>query len=667
MEGTLWSKLADYYVRQGEFEMARSIYEEALESVARVRDFSILFDAYVRLEEGVVEAMMELEEENEEENAGEAEQQVKDDDDDDWDILLQTNNESSDIELALARAEHLTARRPLLLNRVLLRQNPHNVGEWLKRSELYVAQNQPQLAAAALEEALKTVQARKAVNGMPSQLVLKLAKLYDTDKARDLYDRICNQHVYVFKDVDDLAQCHAAWVELELAQEQWDDALALARRAVAPPDPSLQGAVARVAKGLPKSLRLWDLLLDLEESLGTVATTKDSYNRAIELKVATPMHILNFASFLKDQKYFEESFTAYERGVELFAFPHAGAKLLWKTYLEAFIQRYGGSKLERTRDLFDRCLESCPPEECSEFFMLQGKFEEEYGLTKRALSVYRKMCQKVPPAEKYTAYQLFIAKTIQYMGVPATRDIYQQAVTALEDRPAAQMCLDFAKMETSLHEVDRARAVLAYGAQLADPRRFPEYWSRWHEFEVSHGNEETFREMLRIKRSVQAAFSTVNYNAVGMDATTEALSNEEAISMIADREGVEVVPEKQTGVQGFVAAGKRKAETGLDEVETRVAKLRKATAAAVETTKEAPVEDEEIDIDDLDEDDDSEEEEGTAESPKASATNVRDVATKAVPAAVFGGLATESRSEENMGALERLRAAAADKKGQEGS
>jgi pre-mRNA-splicing factor SYF1 len=58
-----------------------------------------------------------------------------------------------------------------------------------------------------------------------------------------------------------------------------------------------------------------------------------SYNEAIELKVATPMNILNFASFLKDQTYFEEPFTAYERGVELFPFPHAGAKLLWTNYL----------------------------------------------------------------------------------------------------------------------------------------------------------------------------------------------------------------------------------------------------------------------------------------------------------------------------------------------
>ena len=36
----------------------------------------------------------------------------------------------------------------------------------------------------------------------------------------------------------------------------------------------------------------------------------------------------------------------------------------------------------------------------------------------------------------------------------------------------------------------------------------PEFWKTWHDFEVHHGNEDTFREMLRIKRSVQAQFNT---------------------------------------------------------------------------------------------------------------------------------------------------------------
>ena len=34
------------------------------------------------------------------------------------------------------------------------------------------------------------------------------------------------------------------------------------------------------------------------------------------------------------------------------------------------------------------------------------------------------------------------------------------------------------------------------------------FWGRWNEFELQHGNEETMRELLRIKRSVQAKFNT---------------------------------------------------------------------------------------------------------------------------------------------------------------
>jgi pre-mRNA-splicing factor SYF1 len=36
----------------------------------------------------------------------------------------------------------------------------------------------------------------------------------------------------------------------------------------------------------------------------------------------------------------------------------------------------------------------------------------------------------------------------------------------------------------------------------------PNFWSEWNSFEIETGSEDTFREMLRIKRSVQAQFNT---------------------------------------------------------------------------------------------------------------------------------------------------------------
>ena len=641
LEGSLWGKLADYYTRMGDFDMARSTYEEGMEAVTKVRDFSILFDAYMKLEEGIVEAMMEEQGNDEQSDDNEIENNESHDPDD-WDILLVSQDPGShhhmaDMELALARAEHLTMRRPLLLNRVLLHQNPHNVGEWLRRAELYQQQQQDQttMACAALEEALTKIHARKAMNGTPSLVVLALLKLYEAsslDKARHLMERICHKYEYTFANVDDLAQCYSAWVELELRHEAWDEALSIARQAVAAPDgTATSGPMAKLVRNLNKSIRLWDLLLDLEESLGSLATTKDAYSRALEMKVATPMHVLNFASFLKEQKYFEEAFSAYERGVEMFTFP--ASKLLWNAYLADFIERYKGQKVERVRDLFERCLEGCPAEGASEFCIMNGAFEEEFGLTNRALNAYKRMCQLVPKEEKYKAYQLYIAKTTKYMGVTNTRDIYQEAISCLDDEPAAKLCMDFSKMETSLQELERARAVLAYGAQMADPRRLPEYWKKWHDFEVSHGNEETFREMLRIKRSVQASFSTVNYNAIGMDQDLNPLSDEQAMSMIADQEGVDYNQirrkEEASNNNVFVSQKKRSAgDAQLEDVENRVAKLRKATGAAFEHEHAG---DDEIDIDDLE----NEEDDGDAPSSRSP---VQHVSTKAIPTAVFGGL-----------------------------
>ena len=53
------------------------------------------------------------------------------------DFLL--TDTADDLDLRLARLEHLMERRPELLSSVMLRQNPHNVHEWHKRAKLFQA------------------------------------------------------------------------------------------------------------------------------------------------------------------------------------------------------------------------------------------------------------------------------------------------------------------------------------------------------------------------------------------------------------------------------------------------------------------------------------------------------------------------------------------------
>jgi pre-mRNA-splicing factor SYF1 len=87
-----------------------------------------------------------------------------------------------------------------------------------------------------------------------------------------------------------------------------------------------------------KSIKLWSFYVDLEESLGTVESTKAVYDKILELRIANAQIIINYAAFLEDNNYFEESFKVYERGVELFTFPVSFE--IWNIYLSKFVKRY---------------------------------------------------------------------------------------------------------------------------------------------------------------------------------------------------------------------------------------------------------------------------------------------------------------------------------------
>lgn len=50
---------------------------------------------------------------------------------------------------------------------------------------------------------------------------------------------------------------------------------------------------------LHKSLRLWTFYVDLEESLGTLESTRAVYEKILDLRIATPQIIINYAMLLE--------------------------------------------------------------------------------------------------------------------------------------------------------------------------------------------------------------------------------------------------------------------------------------------------------------------------------------------------------------------------------
>jgi pre-mRNA-splicing factor SYF1 len=550
--GRLWTRLADYYIRLGQFEKARDVYEEAITSVVTVRDFTLIFDSYLKCEESILMATMREAEELEKEITQEADKQEEEESKDPPSPQHQHHNTNKkllnslndEIELRLARLEYLTERRPVLLNSVMLRQNPNNIYEWHKRIKLYKG-DLPRILMTYME-AIKTITPQQA-HGKLSSLWLGLAKVYeDNDTATTtssssspstLHPLHNSREVFKkasqieYRSIDELAYVWCQWAEMELRHEEYSTALLVMKQAITEPKSSLQRkklhaieqgkskitskaedynpfSTLSVTDKLHRNVKIWSFYLDLEENLGTLESCRVAYDHMIELKIITPQILLNYCSYLEEHCFYEDSFRIYERGIALFAFPHV--KPIWLSYLDQFMKRYEGKKLERLRDLFEQSLVGLPLEDTSEFYLKYGQAEEEYGLIRHAMNVYDRATKLVPENERYDMYRLYVKKIEHYYGVTKARAVYERAIQELNDQQARDMCLEYADTEMKLGEIDRARAIYQHGSQFADPRVHDTYWAQWRKFEEAYGNMDTFKDMLRVQRSIETAYSQVS-------------------------------------------------------------------------------------------------------------------------------------------------------------
>ena len=332
--GRLWTGLATYWIKRGEFERASATFERGLADVVTIRDFTQIFDAYAEFSETMISTLMDaIADEN---NA----------EDEDFD-LPETEAELDD---RMKNFEGLMDRRPFLVNEVLLRRNPNEVVEWEKRVALFGDDDEK--VVETYVKALDIINPRKAT-GPLYPLYVNFAKFYeeggskdpeteeprndpDVEQARRIFEKATK---VPFKSVDELAEVWCEWAEMELRNEyvleeramlmyrDYDAAVRLMQRATTVPKnskidfyndvsgfhSSVEFIPDRIQSLSPqqrlfKSLKLWSFYSDLEESIGTVESAKTVYDKIMELKIANAQLIVNYAAFLEENKYFEESF-----------------------------------------------------------------------------------------------------------------------------------------------------------------------------------------------------------------------------------------------------------------------------------------------------------------------------------------------------------------------
>lgn len=493
-QGRLWNSLARYHVQRGMFSSARNVYDEALNHVTTKKDFVEVWEAYTNFEEKYLEYLIEKEDLNP-------------------DQILE-------IEMRQASLEELITNNGLLLNRVALKQNPHNVREWQKRVQLCSEMEDP---GDSIEDtymkAIQTIDPKQAL-GKYEDLWIEYATFHATsdrvERAREVFERAVEA---AFVKTDDLAKVWCSYIEYELSLGAIDKSLKLAKRAVS----------------TVKNLRIWSLYADLEENYGNLSSSKAAYDRILDLRIATPQVILNYASYLEEKQYYEDSFRVYERGVSLFRWP--ASYNIWHTYLNKFLSRYGTKKLDRARDILEQCLKDCPSKYALEIFLLYAKLEEENGLFSRAQSVYTRAAEKVDSKNKPELFRIYIRSMMNLVGIEKIREIYEQAIESLDNRNARKFCLEYSKLEEDLGEIDRARTILSFCSQMCDPRVDREFWRLWADFEQKYGCLETIDEMLRIKRSIEALFPKPEYlSDVTIESATIAKAIEEKAAANAKAE-----------------------------------------------------------------------------------------------------------------------------------
>jgi len=233
-------------------------------------------------------------------------------------------------------------------------------------------------------------------------------------------------------------------------------------------------------------------------------------------------------------------------------------------------------------------------------------------------------------------FNIYIQRATEFFGVTRTRTIFEKAIEVLPDRDVKDMCLRYAELERKLGEIDRARAIYMHCAQFCDPRTNPTFWETWREFEVQHGNKDTFAEFLRIRRSVQAQYNTsLNFN-MNAEIIKQVQQEEESKQKDEMKKLEEQAKDEESGVS-----------TGFKLEEMSIgARFAPETTVVVRNVEEINLEEEAQEGEDVDKD--------------------FDVEKLQVPAAVFGSAITEveeqlrqqeqkEKQERKPTATERLR------------
>ena len=516
--GNLWVTLANYYIKMGLIEKAREIFEEALEKILTVRDFSLIFNAYLNFEQEMMKQnlftnndldnnnLLESINENKDNNLQSLELKElenalidlnieeigkEENNDDIKKNELDKKDSQKDSNLKkfnFIRVNNLLQRRPFLLNSTILRRNPNNVAEWLKRIELMKDKNDFKLIKNLYEESLNTIKINEAYGNL-SELYISYANFYEENKnikkANEIYYKGCNLN---FKKTDENVNLWCLWCEMNIRQKRYQDAYRIIK--------FICTNNANKYYKYNRNIKLWSLYVDLEMNL--IKNNEKQiiyiYTKMIEYKIANIETIFNFIIYLEKIKNYEKIYNTYEQSLDLFNWPNAYDICI--CYLVDFINHYKNEKIEIFRDIIQNIIVFSG--HLKIFYYIYAFYEEKYGLYNHCIDILKEASQNVKEEEKPEIHSVIIAKCAKYFGIGKVRLAFDDAMNNLEKSYVLEIGLKYISIEIKLKEINRARGIFKYLGKLFNPDNKEykeEFWEMWDNFEKIYGDSTTYQEM----------------------------------------------------------------------------------------------------------------------------------------------------------------------------
>lgn len=502
MKSELYLKGALYLALRESYQKAHRYFQLGLSSSMTIKQMTTVFDKYANFQEREISQLIAFEDEDM-------------------------------ITLRMDIYEKFLNEQARYVNDVQLRQNTNNVDFWLDRAKIFENRNDESGILQTLVKAIITINPLAALSNSGKTLAdlwIHYSDIYisqgDFETSNIIFSKAVKSQ---FKSLDELADIHIAWTEALLQSTNDEVAVSHLENILLTFEGNGENTEEPAQANLVKCHKLWIFYMDLLKSIyedelrdAVLQKWSKAFEAMSSIKIISIKFLLDSANFLQKHGLWARSLSIYEKGLKAFVSPEARYEI-YKEYISRLLTR-DDSSIEDVRELFDHCIaQRCLPGYLAKSIYLKYiEFERRIGSTMKTIKIthqainyltysydsnisrYSKSQLNKIADDKFELYQLLL-KSIENIGDNDwKREAYSESVQDkhLTLPQIMQLGLAFISFEITCKELSRARALFKHLVRLKNPNSsvVAQVWSQWQKFELGHGTEETYKDMLRFKR-----------------------------------------------------------------------------------------------------------------------------------------------------------------------